>query len=295
MLKIQRLQEIQNLPTLPEVILNIQRLIMSEEGDASLLAKIIEHDPPLTAKILRVANSAFYGTPNSGKISSIQLAITRIGFNEVGHIAMAVNIIKQFSHKSDILDYKEFWKHALKAAFFCNNIASYLSTTGLIPKEFRHLFFLAGLLHDIGILIYEQFFHEQFDNIIKYAISKELSFLMAEKDIIPSETHSVIGAELLNMWKIEPSVVSAVRFHHTPEKSSESHKIIVNTIHLCEYFLCNSFLGSFEGAFELKSPEIITQLHMSTEEISEMLEKSEKETEESEIISSIDKKTAFLI
>ncbi|MCX7725665.1 MAG: HDOD domain-containing protein [Chitinispirillaceae bacterium] len=295
MLNIQRLHEIQNLPTLPEVIFNIQRLIMSEEGNASILARIIEHDPPLTAKILRVANSSFYCAANSGKISSVQLAITRIGFNEVGHIAMAVNIIKQFSHQSDILDYREFWKHALKAAYLCNYIGSHITTIGILTKDFRHLFFLAGLLHDIGILIYDQFFHEQFDNIIKYALTNETSFLMAEKNIIPGENHSIIGGELLSLWKIDQAVVSAVRFHHSPEKSPESHKIIVNTLYLCEYFLCNNYLGSFEGAFELRSPEIMTQLKLSIEQITEMLEKTEKEVEESEIISSIEKKSSFII
>lgn len=285
---IQRLSEIQELPTLPEVALRIRALIVSEEGNAKMLARIIEHDPSLSAKILKVANSAFYCTPNK-KITSVKLAITRIGFNQIGHIAMAVSLIREFSRKSDILDYHQFWKHSLSAAFL----------TQIIPEtenviEPNHALFLSGLFHDIGILIFDQFFHNQFEQIINYAMEKEISYLEAEKDIFPNETHAVLGSALMEMWKIDSSVVNSVRFHHTPEKAPVNLQESIWATYLAEYILCNSGLGSFEGMFQNGNKDVIGTLHLTTDMICSYLKLAEDEIERSELILALESNNSSL-
>ena len=279
---IQRLSEISNLPTLPEIILRIEMLIMSEEGNATLLARIIEEDPSLTAKVLKVANSSFYRTSEK-KISSISRAITRIGFNEIGHIALAVNFVQQFSQKSNVLDYREFWKHALTAAHLCSMIAQE-NACGRFSQTDRHALFLAGLLHDIGILIYDQFFHAEFEQIIETAIKKETSFLDAELQVVPKELHGKVGSALLERWKIDNNVIAAIRFHHVPGKASENYRIYVLVTHLVEYYLCNHALGSFEGSMEALPFDMVAELNISHDTLTELYQKALDEVENSNLV-----------
>ncbi len=286
---IQRLSEIRNLPTLPEILLRIQRLIMSEEGNANLMARIIEQDPSLTAKILKVANSSFYCS-TSGRISSVSLAITRIGFNEVGRIAMAANLIRYFSHKSNILDYKSFWIHSLTAAYLCCFVAESKDFSLCSPND-KHILFLAGLLHDIGILIYDQFFHEQFEKIIEVAVKNETSFLTAEKKVVPSEMHSLLGGELLNIWKIDPAIVSAVRFHHAPDKAPQNHRLFCLVTYLAELDLCNTALGSFEGSLEERPVNALAELNLTNDTLVDLLQRAQGEVERSDLVLAFEKET----
>ncbi|MBN1307198.1 MAG: HDOD domain-containing protein [Chitinispirillaceae bacterium] len=288
---IQRISEIQQLPTLPEIVIRIQKLIMSEEGNATLLARIIEQDPALAAKILKVANSSFY-CATSGKISSITLAITRIGFNEVGHIALAVNFVRHFSHKSNVLDYKGFWAHALTAAYLCCYIAEN-NAGGRFSKQDRHILFLAGLLHDVGILLYDQFFHEQFEHIIERAVKNETSFLVAEKQAVPSEMHGVMGGELLGLWKIDLPIVAAVRFHHAPDRAPENYRFICCAAYLAEYYLCNTVLGSFEGSMEAGPIDALAELNITHEMIINMLQRAQLEVEHSDLMFALEKDSTY--
>ncbi len=278
---LQRLSEIHELPTLPEIALRIQALISSDEGDAAMLSRIIEQDPSLSAKLLKVANSSFYSSA-ANKITSVKVAITRIGFNEVGHIALAVSLIRTFSKKSNILDYKAFWRHSLSSAFLTRMAAE---SSGLIfsPRD-QHSFFLSGLLHDIGILIYDQFFHEQFEKIMDYALKKEISYLDAEKEVVPLETHSVIGSALLELWKLDTPVISSIRYHHNPEKSPEQFSAESMATYLSEFILCNSHLGSFEGLITNDKKEILNILQMTPNMMNSYLHLVEYEVEKSELV-----------
>lgn len=288
---IQQLSEIQNLPTLPEIVLRIQELIMSEEGDATLLARIIEQDPALTAKVLKVANSSYYGTTR-GRISSISLAITRIGFNEIGHIALAVNFVRQFSHRSNILDYKKFWIHSLTAAHICRMIANENADGGFLPQD-GHTLFLAGLLHDVGILLYDQFFHKEFEVVIDQALLNEESYLVSESNIVPTETHGALGSVLLELWKIEFSIIAAVRFHHLPEKAPENYRKFARVAHLAEFYLCNRILGSFEGSMDDCTEEVLLSLNLSNDTMLQFIQLAQQEVEHSELVQAFDNENTY--
>jgi HD-like signal output (HDOD) protein len=262
---------------------------MSEEGDASLLARIIQHDPSLSAKILKVANSSYYCS-NSGRITSIANAITRVGFNEVGHVALAVNFVRQFSRRSTVMDYKQFWQHSLTSAYLCSAIAEE-NACGLFQKGDSHLLFIAGLLHDIGILVYDQFFHAEFEEIIQEAVNGETSFLSAEKARVPNEMHGQVGGVLLNLWKIDHPIGNAVRFHHAPENAPESARHHAQVTFLAEAFLCNREIGSFEGTVDTRSDEIFSTLEVTVDSISDLYDNAQSEVARSDLMSAIGRDT----
>lgn len=279
---LQKISDIRELPTLPEIMMRVQALINSEEGSAGMLARIMEQDPSLSAKILKVANSSYYGGANQ-RISSLQLALARIGFNEVRNIVTAITLIKQFSRKSNLLDYKVFWRHSLTAAYLNQKIAA--RAREKLSADLAQVCFLAGLMHDIGILVYDQFFHTEFEDIISFALAGEKSFLAAEAAIAGKESHPTVGAALLELWKIDARVISGVRFHHQGwEKSSEIHRLVAGATHVTEYVLCNCALGSFEGTIQDVSTEAMEFFGISADAEAELFASAETQVELSDLV-----------
>jgi HD-like signal output (HDOD) protein len=278
---LQRIYEISEIPTLPEILLKVQELINSESGNAEFLSKIIRQDPSLSSKVLKIANSAFFNTGNQ-RVSSLSLAIARIGFNEIKNITTAITLIKHLSKHSDIIDYKVFWRHSLSAAYLTQTIAGILPQK--MTQEELQICFLAGLFHDMGILVYDQFFHKEFEKIMEYALTKEHSFLEAERMVAGKETHQMVGSALLEMWKIDSQVISGVRYHHAFEKAPINHCLIVAITYLSEYILCNWALGSFEGTIQELNKNVWNYLAISPDSLGDLFAKAEAQVERADLI-----------
>jgi HD-like signal output (HDOD) protein len=261
--------------------MKVQALVGSEKSNAAGLASIIRQDPALATKVLKVANSAYFGSVNR-RITSVEQAVARIGFNEVRNISVAMSLIKHFSKKSNQLDYKQFWRHSLTAAFLTQSVVR-MSSVDIFTEE-RECLFLSGLFHDIGILIYDQFFAGEFAKITDEALQKEISFLAAEQKIAAKESHPIIGSALLEIWKIEPAVICGVRFHHGAERSPQHQMKLASVVSLVEYILCNWSLGSFEGPIESVDQHIWKFLGIESDKQSELLGLAEKEVEKSDVI-----------
>ena len=280
---ISRLNSVKNLPTIPEIALRAQQIIYSDEGDAAALSRLIEQDPSISAKVLQLANSSFYSAAN--RISSVSTAITRLGFNEIGDLVIATAVIKELSRQSPHrLDYRQFWRHALTAAHMAGIAAQANGVrSGMVD---RHALYLSGLMHDIGILIYDQFFHEEFQAILDYAAERELSYLEAERAVAPKDSHAGLGAALLEIWKLTPDVINGVRFHHSPERAPDKQKTIPCAIYLSEYILCNSRIGSFEGVVE-RAEGLSGVANVGAAELPEYMSRAEAEVEKSDVISTL--------
>ncbi|MBN1127792.1 MAG: HDOD domain-containing protein [Chitinispirillaceae bacterium] len=244
---LQNLFKINEIPSLPTIVVQIRKVIESGSSDARELAGIIEHDPALAAKVLHTVNSAFF-SPGKGRISSIQNAVVRLGFNTVERIALAIGLIKMFPQGSDALNHIMFWRHCVSAAYLAQEITR--NATHPAAAKAGDLPFTCGLLHDLGIILYDQYLHEQFLEIVYHGRMRGIPFHLAEAEIAGNETHGFIGGALLELWKLESSVVSAVRFHHAPQKAPEAHRFISSVIHLTEYILCNTRIGSIEGKID---------------------------------------------
>jgi HD-like signal output (HDOD) protein len=254
---LQNLFKINEIPSLPMIVVQIRKVIESGSSDARELAVIIEHDPALAAKVLHTVNSAFF-SPGKGRISSIQNAVVRLGFNTVERIALAIGLIKMFPQGSDALNHVMFWRHCVSAAYLAQEIAQ--NATHPMAPRVRDLPFTCGLLHDLGIILYDQYLHEKFLEIVYHGRMRGIPFHQAESEIVGNETHSFIGGALLELWKLESGVVSAVRFHHSPQKAPEAHRFISSVLYLTEYILCNTRIGSIEGKFDDNVSSLFTYI-----------------------------------
>ncbi|MFZ5570438.1 MAG: HDOD domain-containing protein [Thermodesulfobacteriota bacterium] len=201
-------KRIDQIPTLPMVSSQIMRLLEDENVSINKLSELIEKDQALAVKILKVANSSFYGS--FSQTSSIDYAIMKLGLGEVKAILHAFSIHSFFSQKSPAgFDRAQFWKHAI----ICSQIARYLGTYFNMGKD--DTLFLSGLIHDLGKIIFDQYFHDDFLQIIQLVNDHHESFSKAEKTVL-GFTHYQVAAKLLQKWQFPKKIIMQVFYHHAP-------------------------------------------------------------------------------
>ncbi|MFW6115189.1 MAG: HDOD domain-containing protein, partial [Thermodesulfobacteriota bacterium] len=215
------IQQIEELPSLPIISYKILDLVANKTTSFKELSKIIERDQAIAVKILKIANSSFYGF--LGRVSSLEHALVLLGTKEVQSIVLGFSVYQFFSlDKTNSFDRTQIWKHAI----LCSQIAKYLGIYFRLPDEGS--LFLSGLIHDIGKVVIDQYFHEEFLQIIDHISSNHTTFSSAEKKIL-GVTHYQIGATLLKQWNFPHKVIMPILYHHAPwyDKDYEVNSIIL--------------------------------------------------------------------
>ncbi len=272
--KIQRIkQKVKDIPSLPEVVTKVVRLVQDPNSSASNVGKVISHDPGLTAKVLKLVNSAYYGFPK--QISSIQHAIMILGFATMRGLVLSSSVVKIFTPKSTgmaSLDYKKFWKHSLLSA-----IAAKVAD-GHTDKQAEDDIFSAAIMHDIGKIILEQYDHENYVQALKQA-PEPLNYKM----VLNSEksncavTHCEIGSIVAQGWNLPQSITDVILHHHTPLLSAD-YKNLTSMVYLGNIL---SHLALKETALDINliDMSVLNYLGIDTDSLlliySEILEKSE--------------------
>lgn len=220
-------EKIDEISTLPQVAQRILALINDPNTGADLLKDILQTDPSLTAKILKAANSAFYGATQS--ISSIRHAIIFLGFSSVRKMAMAASICTMFKSSSVINTYsrEELWKNSIIVALFAQTMAqrSGSGTEGDI--------FTAGILHDIGIIMEDQYFHEEFTGIIQDERLPAIGLTGVEKSCFGFD-HAEFGGRVAQRWKIPDELVQVIKYHHSPLDAPASYQRAASIVFLAD-------------------------------------------------------------
>ena len=199
------------LPTLPDIFFKINSAIMNPSSSAYDIASVIGKDAGLTARLLKMANSAFYGFPS--QIDSIQRAVTIIGAKQLTTLSYAMNIIDVFMNiPEDILDMGSFWRHSVACGICSRILAGYKN----IQNTER--LFVAGLLHDIGRLLLYQYASDDMGRLVVQARSDGALLHKLEYENLKVD-HTTVGACLVKKWKLPAMLEDIVHFHHTPRKS----------------------------------------------------------------------------
>tara|TARA_R110002074_G_scaffold402348_1_gene608389 strand:+ start:30372 stop:31241 length:870 start_codon:yes stop_codon:yes gene_type:complete len=230
----------------PEIFMRVTKTLDDDTKDANDLAKIIQQDPSLSARMLRIVNSAFFGFP--AMVKSIDQAITILGNREIRLLVMTTSVVEKFSNMpNSILNMREFWSHSLRVALFAKFLAE------RHPKK-RQLssVFISALLHDIGRLI----LYTKAPDLARAAALLTKTNQVSEVDAEISTfgfSHADIGGALLEMWKIPESIQNAAYFHHQPELAT-SHQDETMIVYLANK-LAHADASSEESIFENVSPE----------------------------------------
>lgn len=217
---LKELERIENLPTLPSVVMEVNSLLQDPDTTITTLSQTIEKDQAVVSKILKLVNSAFFGL--SSKVGSIPHALVLLGFNTVRNAVVSLSVIETFSGKNSLagFDVGDLWRHSISVAVTSKHLA--IASKLSIPDEA----FVGGLLHDIGKLILYQFFPEDFMNIWRQVTDKRESFCEAEEQEI-GVGHARIGYEVAGRWKLPPDILFTIRHHHSSQKKVNESKLLL--------------------------------------------------------------------
>ncbi|MGQ9881089.1 MAG: HDOD domain-containing protein [Armatimonadota bacterium] len=222
----QLVQTIRDLPALPEVVVRVMRLAEDPRSDAQSIARVIATDQAMAARVLKLANSAFYGLPR--RVSTLSEAVVILGFRTIKNLAIAASTFELLN--KEIAGYwlqrGELWRHSLACAIGAQLIAQRVRLP--VGEEA----FVAGLLHDIGKVAINLFVREQFDQIMECALRDRIPFVEAEQAVL-GFNHATAGALIAEKWNLPPSLVSVIRYHHQPSQMSEP-EALVSVVHLAD-------------------------------------------------------------
>ncbi|MDZ4829972.1 MAG: HDOD domain-containing protein [Phycisphaerae bacterium] len=221
-----------HIATLPDITISIIEIVENPSSSAQDLNKVIANDPALSARILKVVNSAFYGLPR--QIGSINRAISLLGLNAVKNLAIAASLAKLFKGGSlgSRFDAKDLWTHSVAVAAVSKVIATNLKLS------FADEALLAGLLHDIGLMVELQSEREKFGTIVqKMDLDKEgkplCDFLEVERSVLGCD-HGIYGAALCEAWKFPKSFTNVCGHHHDPLKLPADLRTLTWIVHVAD-------------------------------------------------------------
>lgn len=205
--------KIDSFPVLPTVVGRVMEITADPDSTPKDLLNVISPDQSLTTTILKMSNSAYFGLTR--EVSSLQQALTILGFTEIRNLVLAKAVFNSFKNlkKGSKFDIRKFWEHS----FICGIAAKIIATE---LKRPGNEFFVAGLIHDIGKLVIFMAMPDDFSKIIEASEPLIFNTYKAEKDIL-GVTHDEIGMALVKKWTFPENLITAVGFHHRPAEAAK--------------------------------------------------------------------------
>ncbi|KPK75922.1 MAG: hypothetical protein AMJ79_09085 [Phycisphaerae bacterium SM23_30] len=252
--------------------MQIVKVVQDSRSTAHDLHEIVSNDPSLSARVLRVVNSAFYGLP--GQIGSIDRAIMLLGLNAVKNIAIAASLSKMFKNTVICDDFtgKDLWTHSV-AVGAANKLLT--MKIGLaLPDEA----FLAGLIHDIGLVAVMQSRGDKLLEIVQQA-KAGIPFYKAEEAVIGAN-HQTIGMALAARWKFPRSFQYVTGYHHRPTELAKENRLLAVISYISDAVCVQQELGlKITAQEEQITDELLEEVGLSRNDLDDVCENLEKELE----------------
>jgi HD-like signal output (HDOD) protein len=244
-----RVEGLQNIPTIPAVLAPLLRYLQQpvEDLDVQKVTDMIAQDKSLAAQCLQMANSPLFGRWK--KIDSLRAAILGLGFHRVSDIAMSCGVLNMIPKDCAGIDPVVFWEHSLGCALVCRHFARLIS----FPDPSKA--YLAGLLHDLGIIVNLWVFPKEFREAYEFARAQGIPLHEAEQSVL-GFTHCESGRLLADKWDLSPDLREVVSLHHNPQASQE-HSGLVALVELSD-LLCR-MSGLNYGYIENRQVNLLEQ------------------------------------
>lgn len=208
------LDSVRSLPPLPASTSRLLELARDPDSDFKAMARVIELDQTLTARVLRAANSAMYGVPR--RVQTVQQASVLLGRDTIVNLALSISVMSaqaRFARDAWPVDPADFWRHSFAVASLARRMAAG------IPGVDADEAYVAGLIHDIGKLVMLDHFGELYGQVVMAAQDGVKPLFMLEREILETD-HAVVGHALCLHWKIPASITRAVAEHHDEDDSA---------------------------------------------------------------------------
>jgi len=274
-------ERVQKLPTLPAVANRITNLLNDPTCTATKISEVITTDQSLTARILRLVNSAFYSL--CAEVGNVRHAVALLGFRTISQMVISIAVFDVFKEKYGTeFDRNGFWKHSIG----CAVISKIIAQRSRYPKEDDC--FTGGLLHDIGKVVLDQYLHDEMVMVLKAVREKGLSFVDAEQEVL-GLNHADIGGQVMKKWNIPLPILAAVQHHHQPvndrKGSAFSQDLIVDCVTvadaLCKY---NGIGFSGDTVMPVLDEPLWERLHLDKDTIDDVITRSREEIEKAYIM-----------
>ncbi|GAB4349618.1 MAG: HDOD domain-containing protein [Gammaproteobacteria bacterium] len=211
------------LVSLPEVCFRVNEMLNDPNVTSSQLGRVIRLDPALTARLLRIVNSALYGFQS--RIDTVSQAVTIIGLKELRSLVMASSAYVVFNKiPTDLVDMDSFWHHSVYTGLVARNLAEECRVTA------RETIFLAGLMHDVGQLVIYSQLPEQAAEILRRSDGTASDLCAIEREVLGFD-HTEVSSELLQLWDLPTNLWEPIRYHHAP-REAKGHPLPTALLHI---------------------------------------------------------------
>ena len=266
------IREISHIATLPEITLKIVELVEDPKSTAQDLHKVISNDPALCSRILKVVNSSFYGLP--GQIGSINRAIVMLGLNAVKNIAIAASLAKLFrgGDLTPTFSARDLWNHSTAVAATCKLLADTLKL------GFADEAFLAGLIHDIGVMVEMQYDRnkliEVFERVGGEGSGAPTENMLDVETAIFGANHQDFGAGLAEKWKFPQSFRLVTGFHHRPLELPREQRTLAALVYVADRLASEAAKGFRQDLPTLDiDPQVCEDIQLSPERLEDLRKK----------------------
>jgi HD-like signal output (HDOD) protein len=262
-LKKKILRHVKDLPPMPQTVLKAREIMANPNSDFKELANLFETDQAIATRILKLANSPYYGY--SGKITSIQRAAVVLGHKTLGELITMRGTAGLLGNRlvGYGLDSGALWKHSLAVAFGSRIIAN--KTKPALSNDA----FTSGLIHDAGKLILDSYIEERWELFEKFMSAGEHSFLDAEKKILELD-HTEVASEVCKTWNIPEPLTVAIRYHHHPSQSNGSELAYI--VHVADAIAMMTGLGmGIDGTLYQMDDAAMAFLNLQEKDVNDIM------------------------
>jgi len=265
--KIQRIMaQVKAFPGMPATAIKLQKILKDPDSTAAQIEEVLRYDAGLTANILKLTNSAYFGIPS--KVSSVKQAIVLLGWKRLLQLVMTMcmsTVMKKPVAGYD-LPQGELWRHSLAVSVAAETVVKALK----IPEAEE--VFTAALLHDVGKLVLGGFVKDELAQI-NALVAKDMPFEVAEYIVIGTD-HAEIGGRILKQWDFPEGIVNAIGWHHSPE-TCENHCTLSDIVHLADTIgLRTGFGREPSGIIVEPSAAVTDRLGLSSVDLEVLLEQT---------------------
>jgi HD-like signal output (HDOD) protein len=276
-----------DLPTLPEIAVRLEEVVDDPYSSAKDVARIIEEDPAIATKVLKMVNSVFYAPLSGQEITQLSPAIARLGFVAVVNIALSTSVFQAFSRvQMPVFNRRNFWKHSVCVGIVTSVLHDHFGNQ-LAQRISRDMAHLSGIVHDMGKILFERYANAEFHHAIQSAEREDLPVVKEEARLI-GMGHDEAGGWLGQKWRLGKAIQAVVRWHHDPMECPEAElRPLVKLVHMADYLCHLQKLGQSGNNNPTYDHRVAEELNLTEEKIREMMEIVRIEAANSEILLSL--------